>query len=65
MLQERLRDRRDLLGRLALAEDDLGEPLPYRPVVVDLGEVQVLERQVSKLGDGGVDAEPAVPDPAQ
>ena len=65
MSQERLRDRRDLLGRFALAEDDLGKALPYRPVVVDLGEVQVLERQVSKLGDGGVDAEPAVPDPAQ
>ena len=62
MLQEGLRDRGDLLGRLALAEDDLGKALAYRPVVVDLGEAQVLEGQVAQLGDGVVDAESAVLD---
>ena len=38
-------DRRDLLRRLAGAEDDLGEAPAQGAVVVDLGEAQVLEGQ--------------------
>ena len=34
----------DLGRRLAQAEDDLGEALADRPVVIDAGEAEVLER---------------------
>ena len=62
MPQDGLRDRRDLLGRLALGEYDLREPLPDRPVMVDLGEVQVLVGQVSKRGDRVLYAEAPLAD---
>ena len=45
VLQQRLQDRLDLLGRLPLAEDDLGKPAPDPAVQVDLGEPsRVLKR---------------------
>ena len=38
-------------GRLALSEDDLRETLSQSAMMVNLGEVQVLERQVDKARD--------------
>ena len=39
-----LGDCRDLVGRLALAEDDLGEALAGGALVIDPGEPEVFER---------------------
>jgi hypothetical protein len=38
VLDQRPHDRLDLLGRLALAEDDLGEAAARPPLQVDVGE---------------------------
>ena len=46
-----LRDRRNLSGRLAEAEDDFREALPYRAVVIDFREPEILERTGSKCVD--------------
>src|SRR5581483_11739944 len=48
-----------LLGRLALAEDDLRQVVAQGAVVVDLGEADVLIRQVPQFVESGVDAERA------
>ena len=37
-------DCRDLLGRLAQTEDDLGKALTQRPLMVDPGKAQVFDR---------------------
>ena len=42
-------NRCNLRRRLAFAEYDLREAFAKRPVVVDLGKSQVLERQVPEL----------------
>ena len=58
--EKRLGDAGDLFGRLALGEDHLGEALADRPVVVYLGEAQVLVGQAPQLGQEIVFAEPGV-----
>ena len=45
-------DGHDLLDGLALAEDDLGEPAPQAPVVVEFGEAEVLKRHVAEALGG-------------
>ena len=63
VLERVARDRADLLGRLALAQDDLGKAAPHRPVVIEtrvdliacfvrrnLGEREVGERACGILG---------------
>jgi hypothetical protein len=45
---DRLGDRRDVAGALALAENHLRKTLPQRPVMVDLGEAQVFEGHVAQ-----------------
>ena len=52
-------DRRDLLGRLALAEDDLGHALAQRAVVIDGREAEVAERQALELGHRVTDGDVA------
>jgi hypothetical protein len=47
-----------LLGRFALAEDHFGHALPEGSVVVDLGEAEVFEGQVTEAGDGLVGGDP-------
>jgi hypothetical protein len=53
---DRSRDRRDLGGGLAFAEDHLGKSLAQRTVMIDFGKAQVFERKVAhalkRLGDG-------------
>ena len=55
-MHEALADGGDLLRRLTQPQDDLGQVVAQRAVVVDLGEAYVLVRQVAQLVDGGVDA---------
>ena len=54
------RDRRHLIGRLALAEDDFRKPLARCPMMVDAREAEVLERVGERrdplLGLGGIEA---------
>ena len=63
---DRLGDARDLCRGLPLAEDDLGEALTNRAVMVDPGEAEVLERIGGQLSEGlalGIGRiEPAVAD---
>jgi hypothetical protein len=47
-LQEPDDDRRDLLGRLPLAEDDFREALPQQPMMIELGEAEVLIGEMAK-----------------
>jgi hypothetical protein len=42
-----LGDASHLIWRLSLAKNDLREPLPQGPVVIDPGETQVLERSLA------------------
>ncbi len=52
VLQQRLpRDPLDLREGLPAAEDDLGESAADRPVVVDLGELELLERRPPQLAE--------------
>ena len=51
------RDGGHLLGRLALREDNLGEAGADVAVVVDLGKVEVFEREEPQLLDDVVGAE--------
>ena len=48
-------DGADLVGSLALAEDDFRNSVPQRAMMIDLGEAQVFERQVAQAFDGRVD----------
>lgn len=57
--QDRGRNGRDLLRRLSLSEHNLWKALPNRPVVIDLGELDVLVRQVPQLCDHLVDGKTA------
>ncbi len=50
-------DGADLVGRFALAEDDLRDSVPQRAVVIDLGEAQVLEGHVAQTLDGRIDVD--------
>ena len=52
-------DGRDLLGRLAEAQDHFGESLANRAVMVDAGEPEVLERLVAQVGEQRACARPA------
>jgi hypothetical protein len=47
LLDEALADGRNLVGRLAQAQDDLGQVIADAAMVVDLCEVQVFVRQVT------------------
>jgi hypothetical protein len=51
------RDRNDLSRRLAGAEYCLGSPAAQRPVMVDLGEPEILVRQAAELADRTVDVD--------
>ena len=57
--QDRGRNGRDLLRRLSLSKHNLWKALPNRPVVIDLGELDVLVRQVPQLCDHLVDGKTA------
>jgi hypothetical protein len=50
-------DRGDLVGSLALTEDYFRKGVAQAAVMVDLGEAEVLVRQVTELVKGSVDAE--------
>ncbi len=50
------RDADDLVGRLALAENDLGDALPQCAMMIDRGVTQVGEREIAQLGGRGFDA---------
>lgn len=50
MLEQGIRYGRYLLWRLALPENDLWKALADGPVMVNLGELQVLVRQVPEMG---------------
>jgi hypothetical protein len=50
--EQPLGDADDLRGGLALTEDDLGQPLPERAVVVDAREAEILEGEVRELPEG-------------
>ena len=49
-----------MLRRLALPEDDLREPLSYRAVVVNLGEVEVFVGQIPEARNHLVNAQVAL-----
>src|SRR5262249_25461299 len=50
-------DRHHLVDGLPGAEDHLGMPLPQAPVVVDAGEAEILEREVSQPAYGALGRE--------
>jgi len=54
-----MEDMDDLLGGLSGAEDHLGKAPPQVAVVVDAGELKVLERQVAQAVKGISNAETA------
>jgi hypothetical protein len=49
-LDDAARDRRYLMGRLSQRKDYFGKALTNRPVMVDAGEADVLERLLPELG---------------
>ena len=58
-------DSANLLRRLTLTQDHLGQPVAQRAVVVDLREADVLVGQVLQLAHGLIDGRPPLGNGAQ
>ena len=54
LLEHGADDSGDLLGRFAFSEDDFGEALAERAVMIDFGEAQVFKGEMLEALDGGV-----------
>ena len=54
-----------LSRRFAPAEDNLRPAGPQRPVVVQLGEIEILVRQVAQLFQSGINSYAALFEPGQ
>ena len=63
--EQRLQDAFDLLGRLPLAEDHLGETAAEPAVDVDVGEPHLLERHLAELQDRVRRRDPTCADPLE